>query len=168
MAGEFVPGIHGELDYNGTRLAGLWPRAQMEPAAEAGATVFCPAVAVNAGKSCAWNVARALAIVKSCASAGAAPIHMDVGMRVGAVPITDYAPVDAVSCVSRACVDILHLDGLLAGGDDMLGMPCADSNASATGGMRASGDPVARMEMTRGLRVEQAKQYVAGKPGTWR
>ena len=30
MAGEFVLGMHGLLEYDGVRLAGLWPRAQME------------------------------------------------------------------------------------------------------------------------------------------
>ncbi len=33
------------------------------------------------------------------------------------------------------------------------------------GGMRAAGDLVARAQMTRGMRLEQAKQYVAGKLG---
>ena len=26
MAGEFVLGVHGQLEYDGVRLAGLWPR----------------------------------------------------------------------------------------------------------------------------------------------
>jgi hypothetical protein len=37
---------------------------------------------------------------------------MNVGMGVGGVPMAYYGPVDAVSRASRACVDILHLDGL--------------------------------------------------------
>jgi dimethylamine--corrinoid protein Co-methyltransferase len=57
-------------------------------------------------------VARALTIVKPCSDASAIPIHMNVGMGVGAVPMSNYAPVDAVSRASRACVDILRLDGL--------------------------------------------------------
>ena len=31
MASEFVLGMHGELEYDGVRLAGLWPAAQMRP-----------------------------------------------------------------------------------------------------------------------------------------
>ena len=31
------------------------------------------------------------------------------------------------------------------------------------GGMRAAGDLVARMQMTRGMRLKEAKVYVAGK-----
>jgi len=33
------------------------------------------------------------------------------------------------------------------------------------GGMRAAGDLVARLQMTRGMRLAQAKEYVAGKLG---
>ena len=33
------------------------------------------------------------------------------------------------------------------------------------GGMRTAGDLVARMQMTRGMRLTEAKQYVAGKLG---
>jgi dimethylamine--corrinoid protein Co-methyltransferase len=45
----------------------------------------------------------------------------------------------------------------------MLGMPCAHSIASGMGGMRAAGDLVARLQMTRGMRLREAKEYVAGK-----
>lgn len=31
------------------------------------------------------------------------------------------------------------------------------------GGMRAAGDLVARMQMTRGMRIQEAKEHVAGK-----
>ena len=60
MASEFVLGMHGELEYDGVRLAGLWPRDQMKLAAKAGVTIFGPAINVNTGKSVAWNVARTL------------------------------------------------------------------------------------------------------------
>ena len=33
------------------------------------------------------------------------------------------------------------------------------------GGMRAAGDLVARLQMTRGMRLAEAKDYVAGKLG---
>ncbi len=35
--------------------------------------------------------------------------------------------------------------------------------ASGMGGMRAAGDLVARMQMTRGMKIQEAKEYVAGK-----
>ena len=112
MAGEFVLGMHGQLEYDGVRLAGLWPREQMELVRRAGATIFGPAVNVNTRKSGAWNIARALTLVKPCMDVAEIPVHMNVGMGVGGVPMSSYLPLDAVSRASRACVDILRLDGL--------------------------------------------------------
>ena len=48
---------------------------------------------------------------------------------------------------------------------DPLGMASAHALASGMGGMRTAGDLVARMQMSRGLRLPQAKQYVADKLG---
>ena len=112
MASEFVLGMHGELDWEGTRLAGLWPREQMKLAAQAGATIFGPAVNVTTSRSVPWNLARALTLVKPCAEAATIPVHMNVGMGVGGVPMAVRPPVDAVCRVARACVDILRIDGL--------------------------------------------------------
>jgi len=39
------------------------------------------------------------------------------------------------------------------------------TQAAGMGGMRAAGDLVARMQMTRGMRLADAKQYVADKLG---
>ena len=44
-------------------------------------------------------------------------------------------------------------------------MPSAHANASGMGGMRAAGDLVARLELTRGMRLAQAKAYVAERVG---
>jgi len=107
-----VLGTHGRLEFHGTRLAGLKPAGQLRVVQEAGATVFGPAVNSNASRSTAWNTARALTFVKPCMAAAEIPIHMNVGMGVGGVPMNAFAPIDAVSRVSRACVDVLRLDGL--------------------------------------------------------
>jgi len=40
-------------------------------------------------------------------------------------------------------------------------MACSHALAAGMGGMRAAGDLVARMQMTRGMRLEQAKRHVA-------
>ena len=112
MASECVLGMHGELTYKGRRLAGMWPKDQMKVAQEAGATVFGPAVNVNTTKSVAWNVARACTIIKPCMAEAEIPIHPNVGMGVGGVPMSPYPPADATSRVSRALVDILKIDGL--------------------------------------------------------
>ncbi len=112
MAAEIVLGTHGRLEYRGTRLAGLKPAGQLAVVQQAGATVYGPAVNTNTSKSVAWNTARALSFVKPCMAAAEIPIHMNVGMGVGGMPMYGFAPVDAVSRASRACVDVLRLDGL--------------------------------------------------------
>jgi len=47
----------------------------------------------------------------------------------------------------------------------MFAMPIAHSCASGLGGMRAAGDLVARMQMARGMRLTEAKAYVAERLG---
>ncbi len=112
MASEMVLGTHGRLEYRGTRLAGLKPAGQLAVVQQAGATVFGPAVNTSTVESAAWNSARALTYVKPCMADARIPVHMNVGMGVGGLPMHAFAPVDAVSRASRACVDVLRLDGL--------------------------------------------------------
>ena len=47
----------------------------------------------------------------------------------------------------------------------MYGQAISHGVASGMGGIRAAGDLVARMQITRGMRLPQAKQYVADKLG---
>jgi dimethylamine--corrinoid protein Co-methyltransferase len=44
-------------------------------------------------------------------------------------------------------------------------MEGAHAQASGMGGMRAAGDLVARMQMSKRMRLKEAKEYVAGKLG---
>lgn len=44
-------------------------------------------------------------------------------------------------------------------------MHVAHAIASGMGGMRTAGDLVARMQMSRGMRIDEAKEYVADKLG---
>ena len=46
---------------------------------------------------------------------------------------------------------------------DPLGMAITHAIASGMGGMRAAGDLVARMQISRGMRIDEAKKYVADK-----
>lgn len=46
---------------------------------------------------------------------------------------------------------------------DPLGMAITHATASGMGGMRTAGDLVARMQMTRGMKIKEAKEYVAKK-----
>lgn len=52
------------------------------------------------------------------------------------------------------------------GSGDSFGMPVAHAVASGMNGLRAAGDLVARLEMTRGMKLAEAKIYVADKLGT--
>jgi dimethylamine--corrinoid protein Co-methyltransferase len=112
MAAEMVLGTHGRLEHGGVGLAGLKPAGQCEVVQRAGATVFGPAVNVNTSRTVAWNTARALTYMKPCMTIAEIPVHANVGMGVGGVPMNAFAPIDAISRCSRACVDILRLDGL--------------------------------------------------------
>jgi dimethylamine--corrinoid protein Co-methyltransferase len=112
MASEFVLGMHGELEYDGKRLAGLWPVDQLRLVQEAGATIFGPAVNINTGRTVAWNVARVIAIIKPCMDVATIPVHVNAGMGVGGVPMHSFPPIDAVSRASRAFVEVLRVDGL--------------------------------------------------------
>jgi dimethylamine--corrinoid protein Co-methyltransferase len=112
MAGEFVLGMNGQMEYDGVRLAGLYPHDQMLLAQKAGATMFGPVVNINTGKSCAWNMARALTLIKPCMADATVPIHPNAGMGVGGVPMFVHPIVDAVCRAAKCFVDILKIDGL--------------------------------------------------------
>ncbi len=112
MAGEFVLGMHGELTYDGVRLAGLYPHKQLELVEKAGATIFGPAINTDTDKSCPWNVARAATFTKACVENSRIPVHANMGMGVGGIPVTETPPVDSVSRASKAMVEISRLDGL--------------------------------------------------------
>ncbi len=112
MAGEFVLGMHGELEFEGTRLAGLYAHGQVGLAQKAGATIFGPVVNTNTTESTPWNLARAVTYMKACAEVAQIPIHPNMGMGVGAVPVNDHPPIDAVSRASAAMTTLCRLDGL--------------------------------------------------------
>jgi len=112
MAGEFVIGMHGKLEYDGVRLAGLYPHKQVKLAEKAGANIFGCVVNTNSNMSLAWNLARTVTFVKACTEAATIPVHVNVGMGVGAVPMSEMPSVDAVSRVDKALVEIGKADGL--------------------------------------------------------
>lgn len=112
MAGEFVLGLHGGLTYDGVRLAGLYPHQQVKLAEKAGISIFGPVVNTNASKSVPWNLARAITFNKACVEVSNIPIHVNMGMGVGAITVNDHPPIDIVSRASKAMVEIAKLDGL--------------------------------------------------------
>lgn len=112
MAGEFVLGMHGELTHRGRLLAGMFPPEQARLVQEAGATIFGPVVNTDARRSVPWNIARAVTFTKACTTAAGIPIHANMGMGVGGLPVCESLPADAVAMASKAMVEITRLDGL--------------------------------------------------------
>jgi dimethylamine--corrinoid protein Co-methyltransferase len=112
MAGENVMGIHGEIEYDGQVVAGMFPHQQVKLAEKAGADVFGPVSNTNTGKSLAWNLARAVTFVKACTEVSRLPVHVNMGMGVGGIPMSETPPMDAVTRCSKAMVEIAHVDGI--------------------------------------------------------
>ena len=112
MSGEFVLGMHGGLTYDGIRLAGLYPHQQVKLAEKAGVTIFGPVVNTNTSRTCAWNAARVITFLKPCVEQSNIPVHANMGMGVGGLPVTPFVPIDAVSRASKAVVELTRLDGL--------------------------------------------------------
>lgn len=112
MSGEFVLGFHGSLTYKGERLAGMYPHDQCRMVAEAGGSIVGAVVNTNTRKSFPWNLARALTMCKYAAEVSPIPVHANVGMGVGGVPMQITPPIDCVSRASTAMAEIGKLDGL--------------------------------------------------------
>jgi dimethylamine---corrinoid protein Co-methyltransferase len=112
MAGEFILGMHGDLHYDGKRVAGMYAHEQVKLAEKAGAGIFGPVVNTNTNESSAWNVSRAVTFMKACCEVATIPIHVNMGMGVGAVTVNDHPPLDIISRASKAMVELCKLDGL--------------------------------------------------------
>jgi dimethylamine--corrinoid protein Co-methyltransferase len=112
MAGEFILGLHSELTFEGVRLAGLYPHDQVKIAQKAGVGIFGPVCNTKTNKSAPWNVARAVTFMKACCEVAEIPVHVNMGMGVGAMTVHDHPPLDVASRASKAMVEICRLDGL--------------------------------------------------------
>lgn len=111
-AGEFVLGMHGQLEYNGTRVAGLYPHMQVKLAEKAGANIFGAVVNTNTKQSFPWGIARTVTFIKACTKAAEIPVHVNVGMGVGGIPTSEIPPIDAVTRADKALIEIGKADGL--------------------------------------------------------
>lgn len=112
MAGEFVLGLHGGLEFDGVRLAGLYNHQMLELATKVGVDIFGTVMNTNTSESAAWNLSRAITFTKSCTDIAQIPIHANMGMGVGAVTVNDHTPIDITSKASKAMVEVCRLDGL--------------------------------------------------------
>ena len=111
-SGEFVLGMHGSLEFDGKRLAGMYPHEQVKMAEAAGADIVGVAVNTNTNESVAWNLSRATTFVKAATAVSGIPVHVNVGMGVGGVPMMEQPPIDSVSRVSKTLVELGKADGL--------------------------------------------------------
>jgi dimethylamine--corrinoid protein Co-methyltransferase len=109
---EFVLGMHGEVEFNGRRLAGMYPHEQAEMAEAAGASIYGVAIGTSTNQSVAWNISRAATFVKEAVTAVNIPVHVNVGMGVGGVPMMEAPPIDSVTRASKSLVQIGKADGL--------------------------------------------------------
>lgn len=112
MAAEFILGIHAELEYDGVRLAGLYPHQQVKLAEKAGVTIFGPVANIVTSRSCPFNIGRVVTFTKACVKESNIPIHPNMGMGVGGIPLNDIVPTDAVSRASKANTELSGLDGI--------------------------------------------------------
>ena len=111
-SGEFVLGMHGEITFQGQQLAGMYPHQQARIAEAAGASIFGVAIGTSTNESVAWNTARAATFVKEAVAAVDIPVHVNVGMGVGGVPMIEAPPIDSVTRASKSLVQIGKADGL--------------------------------------------------------
>jgi dimethylamine--corrinoid protein Co-methyltransferase len=111
-SGEFVLGMHGEMTFKDQQLAGMYPHEQAKIAAAAGVSIYGVAVGTNTNESIAWNIARTLTFVKEAVAAVDIPVHANVGMGVGGVPMMEAPPIDSVTRASKSLVQIGKADGL--------------------------------------------------------
>jgi dimethylamine--corrinoid protein Co-methyltransferase len=50
--------------------------------------------------------------MKECCAVAKIPVHVNMGMGVGAMTVHDHPPADVASRASKAMVEICRLDGL--------------------------------------------------------
>lgn len=112
MANEFTLGMHGRLKFEGDRLAGQYPGAQVKTVEKAGVQSYGAVINTNSSRSFAWNLARALTYVKMATAVANIPVLVDVGMGVGGIPLTNCSPTDATTRVSKSMMEIGKADGL--------------------------------------------------------
>ncbi len=112
MSAENVLGIHGQMEYDGKILGGMYPHEQVKVVEKAGANIFGAVVNTNTSKSFAWNVARSAVITKECVKTAKIPVHANMGMGVGGIPMCELPPVDITGRAAKILIDIANIDGI--------------------------------------------------------
>jgi len=113
MSGEMIFGMHGDIRYEGNRLAGMWPHEQGKMLEKAGASLWGAAILVNTMKSFPWNLGKALTFTIKCQEVNI-PNMINLEMGVGAIPMTNFGsePLDVVARAAKAMIEIGKVDGI--------------------------------------------------------
>jgi dimethylamine--corrinoid protein Co-methyltransferase len=112
MSSEFVFGMHGEISFDGQRLAGMFPHDQAKIVEAAGADIFGVAVNTNTTRTVPWNLSKAVTYCKNTVEVANIPVHPNVGMGVCGIPMMLETPIDCVSRAAKALTLIGNADGL--------------------------------------------------------
>ena len=99
---------------SGIRERRFWQPGTLpsQVSAKAGANVFGAVCNTNTSRSLAWNLARSVTFIKAAVEESPIPVHVDMGMGVGGIPMKETPPVDAVSRCNKAMVEIAKVDGV--------------------------------------------------------
>lgn len=111
-AGEFILGMHGNIYFDGKKIAGMYTTDQMKAVAKAGADIYGMAVNTVTTESVPWNLARAVTFLKAATAVADIPVHANVGMGVCGIPMMEQPPIDCTTRVSKSLVQIGKADGL--------------------------------------------------------
>ena len=68
--------------------------------------------ASDCNKSFAWNISRVTTWVKKTTASIDIPVHVNCGMGVGGVCMTEMLPVDVVCRADMCLIEIGRIDGL--------------------------------------------------------
>jgi dimethylamine--corrinoid protein Co-methyltransferase len=90
----------------------MYPHDQVKVAEAAGVSIYGVAIGTVTSESLAWNAARAVTLVRAAVEAADIPVHVNVGMGVGGIPMVEVPPIDSVTRVSKSLVEIGKADGL--------------------------------------------------------
>ena len=112
MSADTVLGIHGAMEYDGKVVAGMYPHEQVKLCEKAGVNIFGSVVNTNTSKSFAWNAARSAVITKECVKAANIPVHANMGMGVGGIPMCELPPTDITGRAAKILIEIANIDGI--------------------------------------------------------
>ena len=99
-------------EYDGKIVAGMYPQDQVKLAEKAGTNIFGSVVNTNTSKSFAWNAARSAVITKACVEAANIPVHANMGMGVGGIPMCELPPTDITGRAAKILIEIANIDGI--------------------------------------------------------